>query len=396
MSITGTKGVDISYAQGNINMAAVKQAGYGWVMIRCGQGGSNRITDDQFSANVKKAETLGMPWGVYLFTEACSTAMIKDEVAKIDKLLKAEKAKGYKPTLPIALDIEEESHIINGGGWNKANVANIAEVYVNGMRALGYYPMIYTGYYELRDWISATTLNKCDVWLAEWGRYPDYTKSNLGIWQYGGETNLIESNSISGVGVIDKDLAYKDYPTIIKQGGYNGWSKPSTTTNSKQTTTNTKPTTTTKTPAKKTVPDIIYRVKTGGSWLSPITNMKSYAGIQGQPITDVAMKVTSGKVKYRVHVKGGSWLNWITKYDIKDKMTGYAGNGRPIDAIQIYYTTPSDIVKTNGYYKAKYRVSPVNKTYYSYQFDTETTNSQDGYAGDYGKTIDRLQIALSK
>ena len=29
-----------------------------------------------------------MPWGVYLLTEACSTAEIKDEVAKIDKLIK--------------------------------------------------------------------------------------------------------------------------------------------------------------------------------------------------------------------------------------------------------------------------------------------------------------------
>ena len=241
MSITGTKGVDISYAQGNINLANVKQAGYGWVMIRCGQGGSNRITDNQFSANVKKAEQLGMPWGVYLFTEACSTAMIKDEVTKIDKLLKAEKAKGYKPTLPIALDIEQESHIVNGGGWNKSNVSNIAAVYVDSMRSLGYYPMIYTGYWELRDWISSSTLSKCDVWLAEWGRYPDYTKDNLGIWQYGGETNLIESNSISGVGVIDKDLAYKDYPTIIKNGGYNGWPKKS---GNSTTTTTTKPTAT--------------------------------------------------------------------------------------------------------------------------------------------------------
>ena len=66
MSIKGTKGVDISYAQGDINMSKVKNAGYGWVMIRVGQG--TRITDNQFAANVKKAEQLGMPWGVYLLT----------------------------------------------------------------------------------------------------------------------------------------------------------------------------------------------------------------------------------------------------------------------------------------------------------------------------------------
>ena len=72
MSIKGTKGVDISYAQGDINMSKVKNAGYGWVMIRVGQG--TRITDNQFAANVKKAEQLGMPWGVYLLTEATTTS----------------------------------------------------------------------------------------------------------------------------------------------------------------------------------------------------------------------------------------------------------------------------------------------------------------------------------
>ena len=46
------------------------------------------------------------------------------------------------------------------------------------------------------------------------------------MWQYGGEQNFIDGNSIPGVGVIDKDRCYKDYPTIIKNGGYNNWPAP--------------------------------------------------------------------------------------------------------------------------------------------------------------------------
>ena len=225
-SLVNTKGVDISDYQGDINLSKVKSAGYNFVMIKCGQGGSGRIVDSEFSANVKKAEQLGMPWGVYLFTEACSTAAIKNEVAKIDKLLKEQKSKGYKPTLPIALDVEYERHIADGGGWNASNVENITAVFVNEIRKLGYYPVIYTGYYQLRDWISADTISKCDVWLAQWSYAPDWTR-NLGLWQYGGETNFLESNSIAGVGTIDKDRCYKDYPSIIKKGGYNGWGTPS-------------------------------------------------------------------------------------------------------------------------------------------------------------------------
>ena len=68
-----------------------------------------------------------------------------------------------------------------------------------------------------------------------------------------------------------------------------------------------------------------------------------------------------------------------------------------IDAIEVYYNTPSDLKKSLGYYlKAKYRVSPVSKDYYGWQYDTEKTNGQDGYAGAFGKTIDRVQIVLAK
>lgn len=224
MSIANTKGVDISYAQGNINMSKVKEAGYGWVMIRVGQG--TRITDSQFGSNVEKAEKLGMPWGVYLLTEATTTTKAKAEVEFAAKLIKTQIAKGYKPTLPIAIDIEEAG--FSSANYTPSILTNTAKVWVEEMKKLGFYPMIYTGYYDIKDYLSKAVVNSCDIWLAEWGRYPDYKESNLGMWQYGGETNLIESNSIPGVGVIDKDMVYKDYPTIIKNGGWNGWAKPTT------------------------------------------------------------------------------------------------------------------------------------------------------------------------
>lgn len=142
-------------------------------------------------------------------------------------------------------------------------------------------------------------------------------------------------------------------------------------------------------------PDIMYRARVGGKWLPEVKNLNDYAGIVGKPITDVAIRVSKGSVKYRAHVKGGGWLSWITKCDTSDVM-GYAGIGSPIDALEVYYYTPSDIVSKSGYLRAKYRVSPVNSGYYDWQYDTEKTNGQDGYAGSFGKTIDRLQITLSK
>ena len=394
MSIKGTKGVDISYAQGDINMSKVKNAGYGWVMIRVGQG--TRITDNQFAANVKKAEQLGMPWGVYLLTEATTTSEAQAEVAFADKLIKQQIAKGYKPTLPIAIDIEEAG--FNSWEYTPSIITNTAKVWVEGMKKLGYYPMIYTGYYDIRDYLSKSVVNSCDIWLAEWGRYPDYTEDNLGMWQYGGETNLIESNSIAGVGVIDKDKAYKDYPTIIKNGGYNGYKKSSDKDVAPTPIPSPTPTPTQSDDDKKIeIPSIKYRVRANGKWWGEITDLTDYAGVEGAPITDVMIKPTKGTVKYRVHICGGSWLSYVTGYDVNNDENGYAGDLKPIDAIEVYYYTPADVVKNTGYLRAKYRVSPSYATnYFEWQYDNETSNGQDGYAGAFGKTIDRLQITLSK
>ena len=184
------------------------------------------------------------------------------------------------------------------------------------------------------------------------------------------------------------DYLYKKHPYIAKEvNKLLGVKKPNVVTNVVNKVVN-------KVTGKVTKPDVIYRVKAGGKWLPEVKNLADFAGIEGKAITDVAIKVTKGSVKYRVHIKGNGWLPYVTGYNIKDHNNGYAGNGKVIDAIEIYYSTPSDYSKKNGYLKAKYRVSPLNGNYYSYQYDNEKSNGQDGYAGDFGTSIDRLQIAL--
>ena len=58
----------------------------------------------------------------------------------------------------------------------------------------------------------------------------------------------------------------------------------------------------------------------------------------------------------------------------------------------MYYNTPADYANKYGYQKAQYRVSPVNANYYAWQYDNETGGGQDGYAGAFGKAIDRFQL----
>ena len=89
--------------------------------------------------------------------------------------------------------------------------------------------------------------------------------------------------------------------------------------------------------------NLIYRVHTkGGKWLDEIVDRQKdkwgddFAGILNQSIDGIAIKSTKGTAKYRVHIKGGNWLEWVTQYNINDSVNGMAGiYGKEIDAIQL-------------------------------------------------------------
>lgn len=144
-------------------------------------------------------------------------------------------------------------------------------------------------------------------------------------------------------------------------------------------------------------PTIEYCVFAGGEWLPTVKGLSDFAGIAGEAISGIAIKVSKGKVKYRVHAKGGKWLNWVTGFNLEDDVNGYAGIlGVEIDAVQVYYTTPKDVKSAHGScYKATYRVSSLSENYYDWQYDDEKDSKQDGYAGSFGKAIDRVQITLT-
>ena len=222
MSLIGKKGVDISSLNGSVSIEAVKKAGYDFVMIRCGYGSDYAVQDDtQFENNVRKCEAAGVPWGAYLYSYALNTEEAKSEARHVLRLLK-----GKKPTLPVAFDMEDgDGYKERHGMPSNSTLRNICKTFLSDIKAAGYYPMLYASLSWLNNQLNdSSLLNGYDVWVAQWNSSCTY-KGSYGMWQYGGETNFIESNSIPGVGVIDKDKCYKDYPAIIKAGGWNGWQK---------------------------------------------------------------------------------------------------------------------------------------------------------------------------
>ncbi|MBQ9680280.1 MAG: hypothetical protein IJV48_06330 [Ruminococcus sp.] len=220
-NFTRSKGVDISVFNGNVDMNRLKAEGYSFVIIRLGYGDDETDQDDSmFETNVKKAEAAGLDWGAYIYSYALSAGEAKSEVNHTLRLLK-----GKHPTMPIAFDWEDDSYKQRMGMPSNAEVLKIASTYMDGIRSAGYYPIIYTGYYWLKGAFNDKTfLDKNDIWLAQWAKTYDYKDRPIGMWQYGGETNYLESPYISGLsGMFDKDYSYKNYPMIIKAYGYNNF-----------------------------------------------------------------------------------------------------------------------------------------------------------------------------
>ena len=82
--------------------------------------------------------------------------------------------------------------------------------------------------------------------------------------------------------------------------------------------------------------NVYYRVKTQKhGWLSEVKNLEDYAGWENSPITGLAIRVDKGSIKYRVHIKGGNWLPYVTGCNINDFNNGFAGDGvNAIDCVE--------------------------------------------------------------
>ncbi len=135
---------------------------------------------------------------------------------------------------------------------------------------------------------------------------------------------------------------------------------------------------------------LTYRVYADGQWYDEVKGLSNIAGRAKQAISGVAVKVSEGNLRYRVHLLNGDWLPWVDGYDIEDDLNGYAGiKGKVIDGLQVEFEGVGD-------YKATYRVRMQGeKRFLGWQYNGEKDTKQDGYAGVFGCKIDGLQITLT-
>ena len=119
---------------------------------------------------------------------------------------------------PIALDIEDRTML----SLNSRQRTDIVKAFCSEIEKAGYYAMFYCNLNWLNNYLyKEELLPKYDLWLAQCN-VPAPAVS-CGIWQKS------DKGYISGIsGNVDIDIAYKNYPEIMKQKGLNGFSKSAT------------------------------------------------------------------------------------------------------------------------------------------------------------------------
>lgn len=349
------KVIDVSQHQGQIDWSKVKQNIAG-AIIRVGYGNNQTDQDDKWAVyNIKECERLGIPWGAYLYSYAYNLDMVRSEYAHMKRMLQ-----GHNPTYPWYYDLEESKF----GGFAK----QAAQEWYRLCKADGKYAGIYTFVSYYNSFLRGVGLTDASWWIASFGANtgsPQYSyKPNIGInydaWQY---TSVGRINGISGN--VDLSLFYKDFSKGVKPSPSPA---PAPTPS----------------PSTNLVFTYAARIE-GGRILPAVNNLADYAGLPNKKITDLAIKVNQGSVRYRAHVLGGEWLPWVTGYDWNDFNNGFAGIGKPIDCVQV------ELSGVKGQ-KAQYRVAPLGRDYYAWQYNTETGGAQDGFAGAYGRAIDKFQV----
>jgi len=208
-----SRGVDLSYHNGTVDFEALAEK-VDFVILRVGYLKNGRANEDEkFEEYYTAARAAGLDIGGYIYSYDTNA---DDLVTHTTVMLRSLKEKKFE--YPIYLDIEDDSQKI----LSEKTLMNMCNAYCELLVQNQYYPGIYSyrnfiSYYMNAEQLAA----RFEVWAAHYyNAKDDYYIDEYNMWQYK------EDGSIDGVnGEVDLNVCYKDYPSIIKEYGYNGYTK---------------------------------------------------------------------------------------------------------------------------------------------------------------------------
>ncbi len=199
-SVPTAHGIDVSHHQGVIDWDRVAKH-IDFAILRCGYGSDLTSQDDrQWKANVEACTRLKIPFGVYIYSHATNEEEARSEAHHVLRLLK-----GYKPSMPVYLDLEDEDISEN---CTPTQILANATVFCDMIRAAGYTPGIYANTYWWSTYLSSPQYDKWDRWVARYNSTLDFNRP-YSMWQYTSE------GSVPGIqGNVDMNRWYAEKPFV--------------------------------------------------------------------------------------------------------------------------------------------------------------------------------------
>lgn len=214
------KGIDVSKYQGLIYWEKVKAAGIDFAILRAGMGKYKSQIDPRFEQNAFGALSAGLHVGVYWFSYATSPDEAKEEAR-----LCADTIAPYKGKFdfPVYFDYEYDSERYSkeqGITPTQELREALAEAFCEEIQAQGWRAGVYTNNDYIKNRWRLDVLKQWEIWLADYTGGPDVS---CGMQQ------TSSTGSVNGIsGSVDTDTAFVDYPSLIRNDGWNGFTAAAT------------------------------------------------------------------------------------------------------------------------------------------------------------------------
>lgn len=207
MQYTGretTTGIDVSYYQGDIDWAQVKNAGIDFAILRLGYRGYEAGTlamDSRFYEYLAGAEAAGIDIGIYFFSQAVTEQEAREEAEFV-----LSKLGNHAVKYPIIFDWE----IIGikparTDGLSAKTLTDCAKAFCGTIADAGYTPGIYFTKYLGYVNYDLSQLSDYDFWFAEYSNAPSFYY-DFDMWQYS------DTAEVPGIrGKVDLDICFKNY-----------------------------------------------------------------------------------------------------------------------------------------------------------------------------------------
>lgn len=276
------KGIDVSENNGELNWQEIKDSGIQFAIIRCSWG--HFVEDKMLRRNVAECERVGMPYGLYHYSYATNTETMEEEATGLVNLIKQ-----FRPLYPVYIDMEDADGYKARQGVidDNALLVEITRYTCRAIEAAGYYAGIYSNLNWFTTKLNSSELDPFDKWLAQWAQAPTFDKP-FGMWQYTSDGVVPGSSPRT-----DMDIAYKDYPSIIRTLGLNGSGKPEPTPD----------------PEPQPPVDTLYHVGDHVTFHTIYTSSESEQGLIPDITSGTITKVIPGARNPYLINDGTGWIN---------------------------------------------------------------------------------------